>query len=84
MHLAKSGRVIIKLSQVIEEGQILCDKDGHKIAKVTELIGPVTSPYASGIPLSNNVKKFISSKIFALEQTKAPARKNRRYKKWRQ
>ena len=82
LHLAKSGRVIVRLSQVIKEGQILCDKDGHKIAKVTELIGPVTSPYASGIPLSNNVKKFISSKIFALEQT--PASKNRRNKKWRQ
>ena len=84
LHLAKSGRVIVRLSQVIKEGQILCDKDGHKIAKVTELIGPVLNPYASGIPLSNNIKKFINSKIFALEQTQTPARKNRRYKKWKQ
>ena len=84
LHLAKSGRVIVRLSQVIKEGQILCDKDGHKIAKVTELIGPVSNPYASGIPLSNNIKKFTGSKIFALEQTQAPARKNRRHKKWRQ
>jgi len=84
LHLAKSGRVIVRLSQVIKEGQILCDKDGHKIAKVTELIGPVSNPYSSGIPLSNNIKKFISSKIFALEYTQAPARKNRRQKKWKQ
>ena len=84
LHLAKSGRVIVRLSQVIKEGQILCDKDGHKIAKVTELIGPVSNPYASCIPLSNNIKKFISSKIFALEYTQAPARKNRRQKKWKQ
>ena len=84
LHLAKSGRVIVRLSQIIKEDQILCDKDGHKIAKVTELIGPVSNPYASGIPLSNNIKKFINSKIFALEQTQDPARKNRRYKKWKQ
>jgi len=84
LHLAKSGRVIVRLSQVIKEGQILCDKDGHKLGKVTELIGPVSNPYASCIPLSNNIKKFINSKIFALEQTNSPARKNRRHKKWRQ
>src|SRR5574341_1272146 len=49
-----------------------------KIAKVTELIGPVAKPYASAIPLTNNVKKYIGKKIFLLASTPANYKKFRR------
>ena len=78
MHLANSGRVIIKLTKVLDEGQILCDEKSGKIAKVTELIGPVAKPYASAIPLTNNVKKYTGKKVFALAATSA-----KKYKKLR-
>ena len=78
MHLANSGRVIIKLSSVIKEGQLLCNENSQKIAKVTELIGPVKDPYASAIPLTNNLKKLNGMKVFSFEQTSPAKRKNRR------
>ena len=78
MHLANSGRVIIKLSRVIKEGQLLCNEGNQKIAKVTELIGPVKDPYASAIPLTNNLKKLNGMKVFSFEQTSPAKRKNRR------
>ena len=78
MHLANSGRVIIKLSSVIKEGQLLCNESSQKIAKVTELIGPVKDPYASAIPLTNNLKKLNGMKVFSFEQTFPAKRKNRR------
>ena len=78
MHLANSGRVIIKLSSVIKEGQLLCNESSQKIAKVTELIGPVKDPYASAIPLTNNLKKLNGMKVFSFEQTSPAKRKNRR------
>ena len=78
MHLANSGRVIIKLSRVIKEGQLLCNEGNQKIAKVTELIGPVKDPYASAIPLTNNLKKLNGMKVFSFEQTFPAKRKNRR------
>ena len=79
MHLANSGRVIIKLSKVIGEGQLLCNESKQKIAKVTELIGPVKNPYASAIPLTNNLKKLNGMKVFSIEETSPPVkRKNRR------
>ena len=78
MHLANSGRVIIKLSKEITEGQLLCNESSQKIAKVTELIGPVKDPYASAIPLTNNLKKISGMKVFAFEQTSPAKRKNRR------
>ena len=81
MHLAKSGRVIVQLTKLVEEGQILCDSKSGKIAKVMELIGPVSKPYASAMPLTNNIKKFTGKKIFALETT-AKKQKIRRKRKW--
>jgi len=81
MHLANSGRVIVQLTKLVEEGQILCDEKSTKVAKVMELIGPVSKPYASAIPLTNNVKKFTGKKIFALKITPAKKQKTRRKRK---
>ena len=77
MHIANSGRVIVRLSREVKEGQIICDKDNQKIGRITELIGPVKKPFASAIPLTNNVKKISGTKVFSLEQTPV-MKKNRR------
>ena len=77
LHIANSGRVIVRLSKEIKEGQILCDKNNQKIGRVTELIGPIKYPFASAIPLTNNLKKISGTKVFSLEQTPV-MKKNRR------
>ena len=77
LHIANSGRVIVRLSKEIKEGQILCDKNNQKIGRVTELIGPITNPFASAIPLTNNLRKVSGTKVFSLEQTPV-MKKNRR------
>ena len=85
MHLANSGRVIVRLSISLPYGQILCDKKSVRVAKVTELIGPVTKPYASAISLTNSIKKFVGKKMFALEVLPAKKYKvQRRKRKWKQ
>ena len=85
LHLARSGRVIVRLSKVVAQNQILCDEGSTKIAKVTELIGPVAKPYASAISLTNNIKKFVGKKMFAFEIPSAKKHKeNRRKRKWKQ
>jgi len=83
LHLANSGRVIVRLSKVVQQDQILCDESSTKVARVTELIGPVAKPYASAISLTNNIKKFVGKKMFAFDIP--PAKKqNRRKRKWKQ
>lgn len=81
MHLAGSGRVIIQLTTKLEEGVILCDKTGTKVAKVMELIGPIKRPFASATPLTNNIKKYIGKSVFAIEHSPANTQKFRRRKK---
>jgi len=84
LHLANSGRVIVRLSKVVQQDQILCDENSTKVAKVTELIGPVAKPYASAISLTNNVKKFVGKKMFTFEIPSAKKHKeNRRNRKWK-
>ena len=81
IHLASSGRVIVQLTKILEEGQILCDEKSRKIAKVMELIGPVTKPFASATSLTNNIKKYTGRKVFALEFS--PAKKQKKIRRKR-
>ena len=80
MHLASSGRVIVRLSNTVGPNQVLCDEKSVKVAKVTELIGPVAKPYASAISLTNNIKKFVGKKMFTFETTSAKKFKKQRRK----
>jgi len=85
LHLATSGRVIVRLSKTVLQDQILCDEKSTKVARVTELIGPVAKPYASAISLTNNIKKFVGKKMFAFDIPSAKKHKeNRRKRKWKQ
>jgi RNA-binding protein len=65
----------------LKEGQILCDEKSSKIAKVTEMIGPVAKPYASAIPLTNNAKKYVGKKVFALADP--PVTKHKKFRRKR-
>lgn len=52
LHRAKSGRLIVRLKGRVEPGVVLLDSKGRNAAKVVELIGPVSRPYASAAPAS--------------------------------
>ena len=67
LHLAKSGRLIVKVDEQISHkliGQALVDDKGIKIGKIIELIGSVKSPYASVIP-SDDSKYSVGGKVFS-------------------
>ena len=84
MHLANSGRVIVRLANTVSAGQILCDEKSTKVAKVNELIGPVAKPYASAVSLTNNIQKFVGKKMFAFDIPPAKKQKqNRSKRKWK-
>ena len=53
LHRAKSGRLIIRLKGRADVGSVLLDSKGRNAARVIELIGPVSRPYASAAPASD-------------------------------
>ncbi|MGQ0606015.1 MAG: H/ACA ribonucleoprotein complex subunit GAR1 [Candidatus Nitrosotenuis sp.] len=81
IHLASSGRVIIRLRRPLEEGDYVCDDAGRRIGKVTELIGPVSAPFASAISLTNNIKKYVGTSVYFLEEPAIKRNKTRRYRR---
>ena len=52
---------------MIKENEVVFDKNNNKIAKIGEIIGPISKPYASGIPLTNITKKYIGKDVFINE-----------------
>jgi len=68
IHLAKSGRYVVKLSETgfrIRSGEILYDDSGRRTGKVIETIGPVSAPYASVLPLIDRPKKAVGTSLFS-------------------
>lgn len=68
MHLAKSGRLIVKLNAAgagIKAGELLVDGSGKRVGRVAELIGPVSAPYASVIPMTDRTGRLVGAKIFS-------------------
>ena len=82
-HVAKSGRIIISLVDALSDGSTLCDNSGNKIARVMEVIGPVSKPFASAIPLTNNISPHIGKNVFLLKEDTNQDRR-REHRKGRQ
>lgn len=57
LHLAKSGRLVVRLSREVRPGVFLVDDKGRRLGKIVELIGAVRSPYASVALVSSRVGK---------------------------
>jgi rRNA processing protein Gar1 len=67
LHLARSGRLIVKLhpnSGFSKIGQFLFDDEGKKIGRIIELIGSVRSPFASVSPDPKSSNKMNGMKVF--------------------
>lgn len=82
LHLAKSGRLIVKLSSnKIKSGEVLSDDKGKRIGKIMEIFGPISSPYASVMLLVDKYQYLIGSNVYSSSQDmkaiKSPSRKNK-------
>ena len=68
IHLAKSGRLIVKLNALgaerIKAGEQLIDASGRRVGRVAELLGPVRAPYASVITMTDKTSRLVGSKVF--------------------
>jgi len=67
LHFSKSGRLIIRIDKYktfIKPGLNVCDDNEKKIGKISELIGPIHSPYASIIPFIQKRNKLTGTKVY--------------------
>ncbi len=80
IHIAKSGRLILKIGNGIElkPGENLFDNSGKKVGRVTELIGPVAAAYASVLLADLQVKRNSGSKLFRFSSPRNVPSKTRK------
>ena len=71
LHLAKSGRLIVRSRGPIQPGSILVDAKGRKVARVIEYFGPVESPYISAQPVTDRVKRVIGGRIYLRKRVRS-------------
>jgi RNA-binding protein len=80
MHLARSGRLIVKLNtggaDTVKLGELLVDGSGRKVGRVVELLGPVSAPYASVIPMTDRTSRLVGCKVFRGGFDKMPRNPN--------
>jgi rRNA processing protein Gar1 len=72
LHLARSGRLIVKLNSTCsfsKIGQSLVDRNGNRIGKIIELIGSVKAPFASVFPENNMTTAISGMKVFETGST---------------
>ncbi|MDQ3847760.1 MAG: Gar1/Naf1 family protein [Thermoproteota archaeon] len=85
LHLARSGRLIVKLNaegaQRIKPGELLIDGSGRKVGKVVELLGPVRTPFASVITMTDRTNRLVGSKVFGGGFAKRPRERNRGFRR---
>ncbi len=70
LHFSKSGRLIIKIDKYkpfIKPGMNISDDQEKYIGKISELLGPVNSPYASIIPHIQKRNKLTGTKVYIYE-----------------
>lgn len=68
MHLTKSGRFIVRLTESVGKqpitGEVLLDQHGKAVLKVIEVIGPVAAPFASATPLTDRKSRVIGIRVY--------------------
>lgn len=67
LHLARSGRLIVRASSQVPDGTFLVDEKGRRAGRVMETIGPVSSPYLSVQPGTERIERIVGTKLFIAE-----------------
>ena len=86
LHLARSGRLIVKLNPSCgfsKIGQLLFDNEGTKIGRIIELIGSVRAPFASVLSDIKTSNRISGLKVFESDPTTSnrdTARKSKSYR----
>jgi RNA-binding protein len=69
LHLARSGRLIVKADSQVRDGSLLVDEKGRRTGKVMETIGSVTSPFLSVQPMTERIDRVVGTKLYVLDSS---------------
>lgn len=71
VHVSRSRNIIIKVDNIPKIGSKVVDENLKSVGKVLDIFGPVSSPYASVKPKTEEIEKSMDKKrLYVLSQKK--------------
>ena len=66
LHISSNRSIIVKLENIPRIGEIVVDENLKQVGKVFDILGPVSSPYATIKPLVRNVESYRNKMLYAV------------------
>ena len=66
LHISPSRNIIIKVETVPRVGETVVDENLRCVGKILDVLGPVSSPYASIKPTIREIEKLASKMLYVL------------------
>jgi len=75
IHVTPSRNIIIKVETPTKIGEKVIDKELKQVGTVSDLFGPVSSPYVTVKATVENPKLLINQMLYAIPSSKRTARR---------
>jgi len=66
LHISPSRNIIIKTEKIPDIGETIVDENLKPVGKVFDIIGPVSSPYATAKPAIREPEKLVNKTLYVL------------------
>jgi RNA-binding protein len=66
LHVTPSRNIVARIENMPKIGEIVVDENLRSVGKVFDIIGPVSSPYASITPAVRNVGSLINKTVYSI------------------
>ena len=66
LHISPSRNIIIKIEKVPSVGETIVDENLRPVGKIFDIIGPVSSPYATIKPTIREPEKLTNKTLYVL------------------
>jgi RNA-binding protein len=70
LHVTPSRNVIAKIQNLPKIGETVVDENLKPIGRVFDILGPVSSPYATIAPTIRNPEKLANKTVYTLPSTR--------------
>ncbi|MGC9346316.1 MAG: H/ACA ribonucleoprotein complex subunit GAR1 [Candidatus Bathyarchaeales archaeon] len=66
LHVSPSRNVIVKIENIPKIGETVVDENLRPVGKISDIFGPVSSPYASVKPTLREPEKLTNKMLYVL------------------
>lgn len=80
LHITPSRNIVAKIESMPRIGETVVDENLKPVGKVSDILGPVSAPYASIAPLTRDPEKLVNSTVYVLPSKRRKEKK--KYDRW--